>query len=326
MDKICCILDADISYAVRISQYFNSRHVLPFEVRAFSDVEAYLECESENEVELLLVGESMYSKVRGCGAGQIIRLSEQSMLMEGEDNLCIAKYQACDDIIRDVINLYGDRLPIMRVSAGCKGRVVCIYSPNGCCGRTTLGLALAHIKGQRQRVLYINLEEFSALELPERRGTLSDALYYYHAGGGNAGTRLMSVISQGNGFDYIPPAVCAQDLPQFSTESIMGLIGQLSDMGSYELIIVDVGGLIKEPWTLLTRSDVILSPAPDSAHRRKKQNEFEKYLYEADMGATAERIVKVDIIRDNNLFIDGKLNYPYLLNSPYGRMVSSIDI
>ena len=136
----------------------------------------------------------------------------------------------------------------------------------------------------------------------------------------------MSVISQGNGYDYIPPAVCAQDLPQFSTESIMGLIGLLADMCSYELIIVDVGGLIKEPWTLLAHSDVILAPAPDSVHRRKKQNEFEKYLYEADMGETAERIVKVDIIRDNNLFIDGKLNYPYLLNSPYGRMVNSIAI
>lgn len=326
MDKLCCILDADESYAVRISQCINSRHALPFEARAFSDAEAYYECEHTNEVELLIVGESMYPKVRDCAARKIIRLSEQSVLMEGDDALCIAKYQPCDNIIRDVINLYGDKMPIVRAVSDSRGKLVSIYSPNGCCGRTTLGLALAHIRGQRQRVLYINLEEFSALELPERRGSLSDALYYYLTGGGNARTRIMTVISQGNGFDYIPPAVCAQDLPQFSTESIMGLIGQLTELGGYELIIVDVGSLIKEPWRLLTDSDVILSPSPDTVHRRKKQSEFEKYLYSAGMEKIADRIVKVDIIRDNNLFSDGRINYPYLLNSPYGRMVSGIDV
>ena len=326
MNKLCCILDADENYALRVSECFNSRHALPFEVRAFSEVEAYYECEKENQVELLIAGEKLYPLVRNCAAGQIICLSEQNVLMEGGDTLSIAKYQPCDSIIREVVSLYTGKVPFADVTTGSKGRLVSIYSPNGYCGRTTLSLALAHIKGQKQRVLYINLEEFSVLGLSQQGGTLSDVLYYYYSGGVNAKAKIMSVLRQGNGFDYIPPTTCAQDLPQLSTEAIIGVVKQLSDMGDYELIIMDVGNLIKEPWKLLAESDVILSPAPDTAHRQKKQNEFEKYLYESEMADIADRIVKVDMVRDEGLFIDGRINYPYLINSAFGRKVSSINV
>lgn len=35
MGKICCILDSDESFAVRICACFNKKHVLPFSVQAF---------------------------------------------------------------------------------------------------------------------------------------------------------------------------------------------------------------------------------------------------------------------------------------------------
>ena len=53
--------------------------------------------------ELLLVDESMYDDVKDISAGQIIRLCEQPMLMEGDDEPCVAKFQASDNIIRDVL-------------------------------------------------------------------------------------------------------------------------------------------------------------------------------------------------------------------------------
>ena len=88
MGKICCILDSDESFAVRICACFNKKHVLPFSVQAFSDMDAYMSCAQNNEVELLIVDESLYEEVRHVPAGQIIRLCEQPMLMEGE-RFCI---------------------------------------------------------------------------------------------------------------------------------------------------------------------------------------------------------------------------------------------
>lgn len=330
MERLCCILDGDECYAVRLSACFNGRRVLPFPFRAFSDAEAYLRCAKENEVELLLVAEDMYPAVGSGTARLVVRLCGQSVLPENESGAVdIPKYQASDNIIRDVVSLYGDMRPdILPVDKAAGAKLVCVYSPNGGVGKTTLCMALAHEKGQNRKVLYINLEEFSADSdaLPERNGSLSDALFYYHTGNGCGVGKLMSVINRGNGFDYIPPAVCAEDLAHFSTEIIMGMLDRLSAAGGYELIIIDVGGVIKEVWRLLEQADIILTPRPDSPHRERRQMEFEKYLHQTGRSEVADRIVQVDIPRDDSIFRDGSISYARLSGSVYGRLVSSLDI
>ena len=344
MERLCCILDADESYAVRVAACFNERRAFSYPVRAFSDLEAYRECEAGNEVELLLAAEDMYSRLGQTAAKVVIRLCEQAPAggdgqqgsglcgQEGQNKRAarIAKYQAVDNVIRDALRLYADEEPeglLYPSAAAGKARLVCIYSPNGHTGKTTLGLALAHIKGQKRKVLYLNFEEFSAVgqELSEHTGNLSDALFYYHTSGGGIG-KILSVVNRGNGFDYIAPAACAEDLPQFSADIIADFVGKVAEAGGYELIIVDIGALIKEPWKLLCRADTILAPKPDCAHRRRRQMEFEKYLHYAELDFVAERITLVDIVQDEGIAADGRMNYPKLVCSPYGRAVSAIDV
>lgn len=325
MGKICCILDSDESFAVRICACFNKKHVLPFSVQAFSDMDAYMSCAQNNEVELLIVDESLYEEARHVPAGQIIRLCEQPMLMEGEADACIVKFQASDSIIRDVLGVYTGRLmPAACAKTADKAEIVCIYSPNGYCGKTTLSLALAHIKGRERKVLYINLEEFSALGTAA--GNLSDVLYYYHVNSKMCGGKIMSLISTGNGFDYIPPAACAKDILDTDAETIIGLTEAVILSGGYEMVIIDVGSLVKEPWKLLEYSDKILIPSPDSPHRQRRVKEFEKFMYTSGYGDTMEKVCMVDIVGDDSVFRDGSINYACLAGSVYAKAVGSIDV
>lgn len=246
--------------------------------------------------------------------------------MEGGADACVAKFQASDNIIRDVLGVYGGRITAGRLCQSGAAKLVCVYSPNGYCGKTTLALSLSHIKGQDKRVLYLNFEEFSALDIKESNGTLSDALYYYHIAPEFGEGKLMSVICHGNGFDYIAPAVCAQDIAQMDTDVIISFIDTLMRLGEYELIVVDMGSIIKEPWKLLEQAGVILSPVPDSFHRQRRQKEFEKYMYMAGYETVMERVTMVDIIQDNSIVREGQLNYAYITGSRYGRMVGAIDV
>lgn len=327
MDKICCILDLDEKYAVRVGACFNSRHVFPFMMQAFSSVDEYISCAMANEVVLLLVDDAMYDAVRSVPAGQIIRLCEQPMLFEGSAEPGVAKFQAGDNIIRDVLCLYKGQ-----ISAACRTKnnqgtkVVCVYSPNGFCGKTTLAMALSHIKGQDRRTLYLNLEEFSAFDMPDSAGNLSDALYYYRTGDSRKAAKLLSVISHGNGFDYIAPAVCARDIPDMDGDMLAAFIDELAALGEYELVVVDIGSLVKEPWKLLENADTILYPAPDGEHRIRRQKEFEKYMYLAGYEAVMERCQSVDIIWDNSICTDGRLNYACIGTSRYAKAVMDIDI
>ena len=111
-----------------------------------------VQAQSYQNWELLLVDESMYDDVKDISAGQIIRLCEQPMLMEGDDEPCVAKFQASDNIIRDVLYLYNGSIASGGgVVDGSSVKTVCVYSPCGCCKKTTLALAFAHIKGQKKR-------------------------------------------------------------------------------------------------------------------------------------------------------------------------------
>lgn len=325
MSKLCCILDADENFAVRICACFNKKHVLPFSVQAFSDIEAYVSCAQNNDVELLIVDESLYEEARRVPSAQIIRLCEQPMLMEGDADACVVKFQASDGIIRDVLGAYtGQLMPAACSKTADSAKIVCVYSPNGYCGKTALSLALAHIKGRDRKVLYINLEEFSALGTAS--GNLSDILYYYHINSNMCGGKLMPLIKNGNGFDYILPAACPKDITDSDADTIIGLVDEFVKIGGYELVIVDLGGLVKEPWDLLGCADRILIPSPDSPHRQRKIKEFEKFMYTSGYEAVMENVCMVDIVKDDSLFKDGNINYACLAGSVYAKAVSGIDV
>ena len=247
--------------------------------------------------------------------------------MEGEADACVAKFQAGDELVRDVLYMYnGQLLSERRGMENNNCKLVCVYSPNGYCGKTTLAMSLAHIKGEKRRTLYLNLEEFSGVEFPEGSGNLSDALYYHRTLGASAGAKLLSVVEPANGFDYIAPAVCAKDIAQTDAEELIAFIDNVALAGEYELIVVDIGCLVKEPWKLLERSDLILCPSPDSRHRKRRLEEFEKYMYMAEYNSVIDKLKKVDIIYDNAIYKDGQLNYAYIRTSRYARMVMDIDI
>lgn len=94
-------------------------------------------------------------------AQQIIRLCEQPVLMEGETDACVAKFQAGDELVRDVLYMYsGQLLPERRGMENTNCKMVCVYSPNGYCGKTTLAMTLAHIKGEKRELCILTLKSF----------------------------------------------------------------------------------------------------------------------------------------------------------------------
>ena len=149
MDKVCCILDMDEKYAVRVGACFNNRHVFPFMMQAFSSVDEYISCAMVNEVVLLFVDDEMYDAVKGVPAGQIIRLCEQPMLFEGSAEPVVAKFQAGDNIIRDVLCLYKGQ-----ISAACRtknGQV------EGVCAKQGKGILSTSCDGWFQVIAFHDL-------------------------------------------------------------------------------------------------------------------------------------------------------------------------
>ena len=108
-------------------------------------------------------------------------LSENGVAEEGE--AVVYKYQASDDLLREVMSWYRPQeIPVLMTAAGRRSRITGVYSPIGRCGKTSFALTLGQVLAREEKVLYITLEEFSGLSAltgTVYTGGLSDLLYYY---------------------------------------------------------------------------------------------------------------------------------------------------
>lgn len=182
MKKIMAVYDADFRYADRLAEFVNQRSQVPFQVVAFTSLEKLKEFAAREKIDLLLAGSGVEKEqLDGIPAAQVVWLSENGVAEEGE--AVVYKYQASDDLLREVMSWYRPQeIPVLMTAAGRRSRITGVYSPIGRCGKTSFALTLGQVLAREEKVLYITLEEFSGLSAltgTVYTGGLSDLLYYY---------------------------------------------------------------------------------------------------------------------------------------------------
>ena len=182
MKKIMAVYDVDSRYADRFAEFANQREQVPFKVVAFTSLEKLREFSKREQIDLLLVGDSVAEKeLEGIQALQTVRLSETGIAKEGE--AVVYKYQASDSLLREVMSWYQPQeIPTLMTVTGRRSRMIGVYSPIGRCGKSSFAFTLGQVLAREEKVLYITLEEFSGLSAltgTVYTGGLSDLLYYY---------------------------------------------------------------------------------------------------------------------------------------------------
>lgn len=291
-EKVCCILDEDEKYVLRLTEYINSRHVIPYRAMAFTSEEALVSCADSYEIELLLAGEDTdWDAIKSVSAGMRIELSEDNCEEENK----VYRYQSAEHLLKDVVSHFS--FFSKKLTAGDEAAIFSVYSPESKCFKTTCSLVLAAEAAKRGSTLYINLEQFAGLEkiLSDKRGGLSEALYFYKIGKENSYGKVISCTDSVSGFDYLAPAICADDISDLTDEEFVDFICMLLKGGNYRYIIIDVGTVFNRPWKLLEISDRIIMPEPFDYAGRSKVMEFEKYLEMSGRSEIKNNISKITI-------------------------------
>ncbi|MCM1307070.1 MAG: hypothetical protein NC223_00560 [Butyrivibrio sp.] len=296
-EKVCCILDSDENYAVRLTDYINERKALPYKALAFSSGAALEACRDKYEIKLLLEGGDGKADLELINPEVYIRLSEEENIGENQ----VYRYQSAERIIKDLashISGFSRKYSQKRTA-----EIISVYSPATKCFKTTLALGIAAEAAKRGRTLFISLEQFSGLGrlLSGARGGLSDALYYYKSGKEAAFGKILSCADSILGFDFFAPAVCADDIAEQSDGEMTDFVYLLAERGDYARIIADVGCVFNKPWRLLEASERIIMPAPLDYMGRKKASEFENYLLLSGRSEVERNIFKIDVPYDEAL-------------------------
>lgn len=292
------IYDVDPFYASRFADFVNQKEKIPFTAISFSSLVKLKDYARDHAIAILLVSHEVRNQLEDIPAGQVVALCEGEVVEVKDETPAVYKYQSGDSIVREVMACYSGcpSQPELEV-LGEKAAVIGIYSPVNRCLKTSLALTMGQLLSRNERVLYMNLEEYSGFSLltgEKCLKDLSDVIYLYRQGA-CSWLKLKSIVHSWGGMDYIPPVRYPEDLGEISSAEMAELIEQIARDSGYEKIVVDVGQMGRGALDLLKICQGIYMPVKDDCVSAAKIQEFEGYLKEAGAEEILERITRLKL-------------------------------
>lgn len=157
------ICGGDFYYNLKLMEYLNCHEEIPIKAAVFSTGEAVEEYIQGNNLDMLLLGGE---KPDMGSCIPVSRLIDQRDTTDG-----IYKYQSADAVGRLIMDRLGKK------RAG-ESSWICIYSPVGRCGKTTLAKKICtHLT----RSLYVGLEDYISFT-PSEAELKDGELFMYYLG------------------------------------------------------------------------------------------------------------------------------------------------
>ena len=316
--EVMVLCDSEEDYVSRLADYMNLRTGFPFEVYAFSDLQAAASFMDSRETALYLGPDiGAFTQGNRIHARQVLFLSEtEGGEADGEASIC--KYQSADDLIRNVLEEYagrsrtsvpevsGGRLTLPSASAAGSVRgmeeeeasdpvcIIGVCSPVGRCAKTQFALALGELLARRKETLYLNLEDYRGI-LPPRTGEedapdLIDLIYYLREDPQSIALRLAGMTQTLHRLDFILPADTALELAQVQLEEWGRLLEILAISGKYAYLILDIGSRIEQIRAILPKCSEIYLPSVEGEEARQKVRHFMRTLSLAGLEGVKEKI------------------------------------
>ena len=299
MDKrILAIFDGEESYAYRLMEFISEKRNLPFRVYVFTDKKKFYSCAKTEDIECLLVSESVYGQ-----EVEVLKIPHIIILSENGENLNkalhhINKYQSCENILHEVMEYYTEKseaVPTALRTGIRKMQIIGIYTPIGRCLQTTFSLTLGQMLARRFKTLYLNFEVYSGFSRLLSRtfdSDISDLMYYFACARETLACRMESMLETVNGLVFIPPAEIYQNLAGIRGSQWMDLFQEIEKSSEYEYLILDLTDSIMDLWEVLKGCDHIYTISRDDGMAMAKIEQYEKVLEQMEYGEITARTTR----------------------------------
>lgn len=277
------ICDREVDYANRFQEYLSRKSSLSFQIQVFSTPEQLIVYSGKNPIEILILGENVYSEqMKGVKTNHMVLLAESEYL-EMEDMFIIQKYQSTEKIIREIMYYYG------KLNSNGKRRkqrnkevtLIGIYTPIGRCLQTSFSLLLGQLLSKKRKVLYLNFEAFSGFGKFMKRdyqSDLIDVMYLMNQMEENFHSKLYQMIEHINGLDYIPPAFSFMDLSSVQGEKWIQFISGICEEGDYDYIILDLSDNMQGLLSILQKCSIVFTLTKDDGISMAKIDQYRSPL------------------------------------------------
>ncbi len=282
MKKILAVYDSDEQYGKRLSEYLNRKESIPFTMVFFTNEEALVQYAAQHVIDMLLLQEAAMTKaIQELAIPRVAYLTEAQGHISGSREHFVYKFQSSDHVIRELMSCYETMdMQVMQAIASLKPvNIVGVYSPIARCLKTSFALTLGQVLSKNQLVLYINLEEFSGLDILLGKTfirDLADAVYFFSQG--NMKQHLGEVVENWHNMDYIPPVSYPEDLADVNAKTLTDMIKEIAAVCHYDVILLDFGSSMRFVADLFPHCQKIYMPVLEDPMSLGKIEAFESWM------------------------------------------------
>ena len=318
------VFDPDEEYVTKLMSYMSDSRSVPLEIQGFTDKELLKDFIRVNSIDILLIPEDdVDDDIEACDTGEMMVLSENDTARDSRGHKSICKYQSSENIMREVMCYYAEQ-PFAEagIISSIDTEIIAVYSPIRRSFRTSFAFALGEVLSEKEKTLFVSLEEFSGFnQLLQKNymSDLSDLLFYIDQKKRNFPCKLASMVEKAGLLDYVPPVLSPLDILSVGRESWVILFNELCCC-DYSKIIVDLSDSVSGFLDILQAAKIIYMPVREDTVSKAKLEQYEAMLRIMEMGEILEKTREIRIPFMNEL--NGNLYS--LADSPMGEFVRKL--
>lgn len=257
-----------------------------------------------------------------------IQLSETKNPVD-EDVPVIFRYQDGEAILRQIFMIYGQKTEKNPVPYCVSDafQMAAVYAPGGHELQLAFSFAYAAICGKSQKVLYLNLSEFSGM-LPLTRNiegeNLSDLIYGIRQRKDKFLFFLQSVLHHAPRYDYILPPNNPEDLYSIRQDDMECLLTLLKEQTDYEFIVWNFGTLNQLAGEMLVQCSKVFCVVKESSFGNYRKKEFEMFLEKEQSTMLQKKIQYVSPQAGSGMFVQGESVFAQLQEGEFVNQVKRL--
>lgn len=300
MKKTILILDSDMQYAKKISNYGIKYKGKEFIFVFFSDANLFEKYQNENPPSITLINIDMIPKIKKLQTDILFIMTNEkncnNLKLKGNNEILentsfpikfIYKYSSAEEIFNTCINEY---IKISPPSQAHKSKIYLVFSPIGRCGKTIFSYAFAHELSKTNSVLYISLNNYESMG---SKTGLSQIIYNYKNGRLNFENIKEQIIAHDN-LSILYGVTFPEDLYIVSPEELDKIINEISNIMSYDYIILDSDNNYLKSHYLFSSCDKIIFPTLKDDISQEKKSKFLNFIKEENTFDTS-KILEIDM-------------------------------
>lgn len=287
MRHIIAVIDTDIRFALKLSDFLSKEDRIPFKAVAYTSFQMYSNETSTMEVVAFITD---LDNVDECIATDlpVILLSDDAMVKSKYTNssklFCsIFKFCGVHIIVDELLGFFSKNNSFGLTAAGKNTKVYGIYSPVNRCGRSSLSVAFhSYFCSESNSSLLISFDEYDSVFgclRKENSRDLSDVFYGYKTGDLNF-AKLGECISRVEDLNIVLPARYNEDLFYLSDNELTKFMNDILLANLFEIIVIDFGSIGRRSMQILDMCEKIFCPVmgESGSVESSKINEFKSLL------------------------------------------------